>query len=109
MAHDLVWLYVHGRWPEDQIDHINMIPDDNRLKNLREATNAQNGANRRKHRDNTSGFKGVTWSAERKKWVASIGVNNKSIALGRYAKIEDAVAAYAEAARRYHGDFARLV
>jgi hypothetical protein len=44
-AHRLAWLYVHGRWPEATIDHINRIPHDNRLANLREASQSENNAN----------------------------------------------------------------
>ena len=36
--HRLAWLYVYGKWPEDMVDHINGIKDDNRIENLREAT-----------------------------------------------------------------------
>ena len=44
-AHRLVWLYVHGEFPFDQIDHKNRVPDDNRLVNLRQATSGENRAN----------------------------------------------------------------
>src|SRR5690242_16986610 len=41
-AHRLAWYYVHGRWPREVLDHINRVPGDNRISNLREATHAQN-------------------------------------------------------------------
>ena len=60
LAHRVVWLYVHGTWPELDIDHINGNKSDNRLANLREvdrSTNLQNKAHARK--DNISGLLGV--------------------------------------------------
>jgi DNA-dependent RNA polymerase auxiliary subunit epsilon len=104
--HRLVWLHVHGAMPTKFIDHIDGDPSNNRLENLREATNAQNNANKRKHRDNTSGRKGVSWHAGGKKWHARISVNNKAIHIGYFDKLEDAAVAYQAAALKYQGDFA---
>ena len=42
----LAWLYMTGEWPEDQIDHINRIRDDDRWINLRAASQSQNSYNR---------------------------------------------------------------
>ena len=46
LAHRLAWFYVHGRWPEPQIDHLNRNGADNRLVNLREVTAKGNCENR---------------------------------------------------------------
>jgi hypothetical protein len=60
LAHRLAWLYVHGRWPEPLIDHIDGDASNNAISNLREATQAENTQNlHRAHRDNRSGFLGV--------------------------------------------------
>ena len=106
-AHRLAWFYVHGSWPEHEIDHVNGVRDDNRLANLREATPSQNQANKAMRRDNTSGVKGVSWDRSRGKWHASITVSGRIKNLGRFEEIETAAAAYAEAARQFHGEFAR--
>src|SRR5690606_29052356 len=45
LAHRLAWLYVHGKWPSDQIDHINGDRSDNRIDNLRDVTHAENRRN----------------------------------------------------------------
>ena len=71
-AHRLAWLYVYGEWPRDQIDHINGVRDDNRISNLREATSAQNCSNKGMSKNNTSGFKGVSWYKPTSKWGARI-------------------------------------
>lgn len=103
-AHRLVWLYVHGRWPDDLLDHINLVRADNRLCNLREATKSQNRMNVPALRHNRSGIKGVF--PKDGKWIARIGVDGKSIELGRFDSAEQASSAYAEASKIYHGDYA---
>lgn len=98
-AHRLAWMYVHGRWPANQLDHINGDRADNRIDNLREATNAENAQNRLR-KDNKSGFPGVR--AENSKWLAEIKVNYKPIRLGLFATPEEAHAAYLAAKRGFH-------
>jgi len=90
------------------IDHIDGNPYNNKFANLRLATPRQNQCNQRRRCDNTSGLKGVSWSEERQKWQTGIQVNGKRIGLGRFNTKEEAYAAYCEAARRLHGEFARL-
>lgn len=106
-AHRLAWMYMYGQWPgKNEIDHINGDTLDNRIDNLRKATHAQNGHNTGLRRNNTSGVKGVSWSAERNRWFASITVNGKIVALGRFDEFEDAVAARRAAEVIHHGPFA---
>jgi len=106
LQHRLVWLYVHGRWPKDQIDHINGNRSDNRLCNLREATCSQNLMNARAHSHNTSGLKGAC-KHEPGYWSSVIRVNGKNKYLGRFKSPEEAHAVYASAAKKYFGEFAR--
>lgn len=100
---------VTGNDPADSlIDHIDGNPHNNKFANLRIATSRQNQCNQKIRRDNTSGLKGVSWDSKRNKWQAGIQIDGKRIALGRFSTKEEAYAAYCEAARRLHGEFARL-
>ncbi len=99
----LAWLYVKGRWPADQIDHINRNRSDDRFGNLREATRSQNKANSLKYRNNTSGYKGV--SRKRNKWQADIGVSGKTVHLGCFSDPEIASHVYQKAALHFFGEF----
>jgi hypothetical protein len=98
-AHRLAWLHVHGVWPSEQLDHINKNRSDNRICNLREATNAENAQNQ-KRRDNKSGFSGVR--KENKKWLAEIKVNYKVTRLGLFETPEEAHAVYLKAKHELH-------
>jgi hypothetical protein len=79
----------------------------NTRDNLRIATKAQNGANARRHRTNTRGFKGVTFNRRTATWRAYIYEGRKQINLGLHSTPHLAHAAYAEAALARRGEFAR--
>lgn len=100
-AHRLIWLYVYGRWPENLIDHINHKRTDNRIVNLREATQAENQHNKiRANKDSHTGFLGV--SKRGKGFNAQIRLNGILKYLGRFKTPELAHAAYLDAKRKFH-------
>ena len=85
-----------------QTDHINRNKLDNRRENLRNVTDQQNKFNLPTRVDNTSGRKGVYWDKQTNKWRVLIQVGYKSISLGRYLSIQDAVEVREIAERKYH-------
>ena len=95
--HRLAWFYVHGRWPKDEIDHINHDKTDNRLLNLREVTRAENCMNAPLRPNNTSGYCGVIWDKQKGMWAARIKMDGKEKHLGYFQNKEDAAAARKEA------------
>jgi hypothetical protein len=103
-AHRLAHLYMTGTFPENFIDHINHIKDDNRWTNLRDATKSQNQANQPKPKTNTSGYKGVVRC--RNKWRATIHYMNKTIHIGSYNTPQEAAEAYKKKAIELSGKFA---
>ena len=100
--HRLIWCWVHGTWPTDDIDHINRVRDDNRIENLRIATRSENNHNAGPNRANTSGHRGACWDKSKGLWAANIGVNGRTQFLGRYATAEEAGRAYLAAKLKYH-------
>lgn len=107
-VHRLAWLYVYGEWPNGEVDHINGVRNDNRISNLRLASRSQNGRNAKIGRKNKSGFKGVSWDCQHRKWNARVRLNGKSKNLGVFENKEDAAAAYRRAAAEIYGEFARF-
>lgn len=86
------------------VDHVDGNPLNNTRRNLRVATKAENGRNRKGH--GPSGFKGVYLRSDTGKFAAQIKVNRKAVSLGSYTTPERAHQAYCKAADRLHGDFA---
>ena len=80
---------------------------DNRWINLRSSTPAQNCRNTAIKKNNTSGYKGVSWDKQKSKWFAQIMVDRKHIFLGYHRTPQEAHAAYVAGAKRLHGEFAR--
>lgn len=103
-CHHLAWLYTYGEWPK-YIDHINGIPSDNRISNLRKASHGQNMQNRKIHKNNKSGYKGVYWHKQCQKWCANIRLNGKHIHLGLYESAEEAHQVYLNKAEELFGEF----
>lgn len=106
-VHRLVWLHVHGRWPDRDIDHANGNPADNRISNLRQCTHAQNMRNSRVRRDNAAGVTGVYWAKNERKWRAYINVNGKMKMLGAFGDKNDAIECRRRAAIAAFGEFAK--
>lgn len=103
LAHRVAWLYVHSVWPSKDIDHINGDRGDNRIANLRDVPNSTNRENMRAARvDNASGYLGVHFHKQAKKWRARIQVSGKSRHIGLYDTPEEAHAAYVKAKRKIH-------
>jgi len=91
------------------VDHINHNGLDNRKANLRLATCAQNSYNRRQVRKNKSSkYTGVSWKEWTKKWAVIICYKRKNIIVGYFEDEIQAAKAYDDAAKKYHGQFAKL-
>jgi hypothetical protein len=100
--HRLAWLYVYGKWPDNDIDHINGNRTDNRLANLRDVPRQLNVQNGQK-KVGAAGLRGVTPKGRR--FLAQIQCNGRTVPLGRFDTAEEAHAAYVAAKRLYHPGF----
>lgn len=100
-AHRLAWLYIYGIMPDEQIDHINGVRNDNRISNLRLATPAENQQNQRAaHSRNTTGYLGVSKVGNHFK--ARIVSGGRCINLGSFSDPIAAHSAYVAAKRELH-------
>jgi hypothetical protein len=106
-AHRAAWRIVYGEWPSSGIDHINGDKSDNRITNLRLATQAENMQNLRKPgRRNKSGFLGVSWDRVIGLWLAQITAGGINYQVGWYETPEEASAAYKREKMRLHPFYA---
>lgn len=94
------------RTPNDLVcDHISKNTLDNRKSNLRNCTKTQSQANRKKPKNNKSGYKGVYWHLEKKKYVARLYMNKKTVFRKYFDDPKDAKKAYDQAAKKYYGEY----
>ena len=105
-AHRLAWLWWHGEWPKDQVDHINGNKQDNRISNLRVVSNTENCQNVIKARKHSSlGKLGVKFDARPgrvKRYDARITVNGTRLHLGTFHTLDEAYDAYLKAKMKFH-------
>jgi MoaA/NifB/PqqE/SkfB family radical SAM enzyme len=101
-AHRIVWLIYYGEWPKNHIDHINQDPTDNRIKNLRDVTQAENNKNRTLQTNSTTGYSGVRFYKRYRKYCAEISINYIKKHLGYYDTVEEAAAVRAVASINYN-------
>lgn len=100
-AHRVAFAIYHGRWPSDQIDHINGHKTDNRIANLNNVAARGNNKNKKRSINNTSGVTGVSWDKSSGRWLARIGVNSGVICVGSFDSKEDAIFARKMAEMEY--------
>lgn len=96
LAHRLAHLYMTGEHPKHEIDHINKTRSDNRWVNLRPATRKQNQENKCDHP-----LRGIRWESDRQKWLVRIKTNGRTINLGRYSSIDEAMYVRLNAERQH--------
>lgn len=102
-AHRLAWLYVYGEFPLSRVDHWDEDKANNRIKNLRLATNSENMQNVSVLRsDNRFGMTGVSINTRGKPFRSRIKVNGVEITLGSFDTAEQANAAYLSAKAIHH-------
>jgi len=100
-AHRLIWMHFYGKEPVNGIDHIDGNKLNNAIINLRDVSQQENTKNRRKSKNNTSGFVGVFWDKNKDKWRARVNVNKKAVYLGYFSCKGDAITARKKANIKY--------
>jgi len=91
-----------------EVDHINGNGLDNRICNLRICTRSQNQINKGLQKNNTTGYKGVSFIKKHRKYRATIRINGKSMYLGEFESAKGAAFAYDNKAKELFGNFAKL-
>lgn len=106
-VHRLAFLYMNGKFPDNVVDHINGIKDDNRFSNLVECSQADNRQNVTKLKStNTTGFTGVF--VHKDKYRAKINIDGKQVHLGEFDTKELASEAYQKAKSSLHTHFRKI-
>ena len=107
LEHRIIWIYFNGLIPKGMfIDHINQNKKDNSIENLRLCTRSENQYNRGAYKNNTSGFKGVSFNKALNKYSAQMRINDVKKHLGYFDSAELAKQAYDNMAIDIQGQFA---
>jgi len=118
---NLVWRIDHGYlrnksvylhrmlldFPKGCIDHIDGNPLNNKRNNLRICSQQENTMNKRKSRNSSSKFKGVSWIKRDRRWYACINKDYKTYSLGTFKDEIDAAKAYDKKAIEMFGKYAK--
>ena len=105
-SHRIIFAMFHGYFP-DSVDHIDGNRSNNKIENLRQATQTQNNYNSFIRSDNTSGYKNVYWDKRSNKWLVIVKVERKNKHIGYFKDINMANNAAILARKQYYGEFAR--
>ena len=106
LQHRIIYLLFHGHFPST-VDHIDGNTTNNKIENLRAATNTENLQNMKLCPKNTSGSKNVSWDTKAKKWLVMLNVNGVRKYIGLFADFEFADFVDTESRKKFHGQFAR--
>lgn len=103
----VIFLMFHGYVPE-RVSFVDGNYRNTRIENLRAATMSQVSGSAKKSKANTCGYKGITFLKKRNKYVAQINKLGKHYHLGHFDTPKEAYKAYCKAAKKLHGEFARV-
>jgi hypothetical protein len=106
-AHRVAFALANGRWPQQYCDHINGDRSDNRARNLREATAAENAHNAKTSANSKSGAKGVYFDKHAKRWRARVAHKRRYYYCGSHDTAAQAQEAVCRKRAELHGEFAR--
>ena len=101
LLHRIAWVKFYREQPPDQIDHIDRDKTNNRINNLRAATQSVNLQNSGLRRDNTSGVRGIGFCSDRNKYIVYIQHKGKTHNCGRYDHPLDAIEARLDAEEKF--------
>lgn len=109
-AHKIIMCLLHNLEYSDcvVVDHIDGDGSNNATENLRFASRAQNAANMKTPKDNTSGVKGVSFDKKRRKFRGYVTLHGKQYNAGRYDTLECAAEAVKKLREELHGHYARF-
>jgi hypothetical protein len=105
-SHRIIFAMFHGFFP-NSVDHIDGNRSNNKIENLRQATQTQNNYNAFMRSDNTSGYKNVYWDKRSNKWLVTVKVEQKTKHIGYFKNINMANNAAILARKQYYGEYAR--
>lgn len=106
IAHKYYYLHRIAMPGFPELDHKDRNPSNCLRENLRPATRQEQGANQKIRKNNKSGYKGVSWDAERNKWVARMKIYGVYSVIGRFDTPEQANIAYQTTSSAMYGEFA---
>lgn len=106
-CHRVIWKLITSSDPVGELDHKDTNKQNNAWINLREATRQENIFNQSLRKNNTTGYKGVSYHRLTRRFQASIRENGKKKHLGLFETAALAHTAYCSAAQRVHGEFFR--
>jgi hypothetical protein len=101
----LAWFWTYGVWPSKDLDHANGDSLDDRINNLREATDSQNRANSRVPMHNTSGFMGINWNKRNKRWHVRVMKEGYRHWVGAFKSLDEAKEAHRNKSIELLGEF----
>jgi hypothetical protein len=109
LAHRICWLLAYKKWPDDFVDHVNGVRDDNRLCNFRDVSRTGNAMNTKLRVNNTSGVNGIGWYKAGNNWQVYIAIEGKQTYLGHFDDFDEAIAVRkaAEVKYGYHKNHGR--
>ena len=108
LAHRLAWLYVYGKLPKLDIDHIDKNPSNNKISNIREVKHSINMKNQKLYSQNVTGIHGV-YLRDAGSWMVSISDSGKQVYGGTFIEYWDAICCRKslEAKYNYHENHGR--